>query len=113
MATGDTYKVIENLVTNDACHFKALLAGDRVDNHVAMDADEMFRVENAVLILNEAGLLAEFSKQASIKPRYSSAWRPCAPVEWCDVDAACFWWGVEMRDAMRGGGEGERNPQST
>jgi hypothetical protein len=110
MATGDTYKVIENLVTNDARHFKALLAGDRVDNHVAMDADEMFRVEDTVLILNEVVLLAEFSKQASIKPRYSSVLRPCAPVEWCDVDAACF--GGVWRCATRCG-EGERNPQST
>lgn len=46
-----TYEVIEDLVANDARHFEALLAGDRVNDHVAMDADEVFRVEDAVLIL--------------------------------------------------------------
>jgi len=44
--------MIENLVTNDACHFKALLAGDGVDYHVAMYTDKMLRVEDAVLILS-------------------------------------------------------------
>jgi hypothetical protein len=43
--------MVEDLVADDARHFEALLAGDRVDDHVAMDADEVFRVEDAVLIL--------------------------------------------------------------
>jgi hypothetical protein len=43
--------VIEDLVADDTRHFEALLAGDRVDNHVAMDADEVLRVEDAVLVL--------------------------------------------------------------
>jgi len=46
-----TYEVVEDLVADNARHFEALLAGDRVDNHVAMDADEVFRVEDAILIL--------------------------------------------------------------
>lgn len=46
-----TYQVIQNLVPNDAHHLETLLAAHRVDNHVAMDADEVFRVENAVLVL--------------------------------------------------------------
>jgi hypothetical protein len=43
--------VVEDLVADDARHFEALLAGDRVDDHVAVDADEVFRVEDAVLVL--------------------------------------------------------------
>lgn len=43
--------MIEDLVTNDACHFKALLACDGVDNHVAMDTNEVLRVKDAILVL--------------------------------------------------------------
>ena len=46
-----TYQVIENLVAYDPGHLEALLAGDRVHDHVAMDADEVLGVENAVFIL--------------------------------------------------------------
>ena len=48
-----TYQVIENLVAYDPGHLEALLAGDRVHDHVAMDADEVLGVENAVFILQE------------------------------------------------------------
>jgi hypothetical protein len=48
---GGTHEVVENLVADDARHLEALLAGDRVDNHVAMDANEVLRVEDAILIL--------------------------------------------------------------
>jgi hypothetical protein len=43
--------VVEDLVADDAGHFEALLRGYRVDDHVAMDADEVFRIEDAVFIL--------------------------------------------------------------
>jgi hypothetical protein len=43
--------VVEDLVTDDTRHFEALLAGDRVDYHVAMDADEVLRVKDTILIL--------------------------------------------------------------
>lgn len=46
-----TYQVIQNLVSNNAHHLETLLAANRVDNHVAMNADEVFGVENAVLVL--------------------------------------------------------------
>jgi hypothetical protein len=52
--------VVEDLVADDARHFEALLAGDRVDNHVAMDANEVLRVEDAILILRRDVLLALF-----------------------------------------------------
>jgi len=47
----ETYKVVEDLVTNDARHLETLLAGHRIDNQVAMDANEVLRIQNAVLIL--------------------------------------------------------------
>lgn len=42
----ETHEVVENLVTDDARHLEALLASDRVDNHVAMDTDKVLRVKN-------------------------------------------------------------------
>jgi hypothetical protein len=46
-----TYEVIEDLVPNDARHLEALLRSNRVDNHVAVDANEMLGVEDTVLVL--------------------------------------------------------------
>ena len=46
-----TYEVVEDLIPDDAAHFEALLAGDGVDDHVAVDADEVFGVEDRVFIL--------------------------------------------------------------
>ena len=46
-----TYKMVEDLVAQDADHVKGLLGSDRVNEHVAMNADEMFGVEDAVFIL--------------------------------------------------------------
>lgn len=48
---GSTYEVVQNLVADNARHLKALLACDRVDDHVAMNANEVFRVQDAILIL--------------------------------------------------------------
>lgn len=39
-----TYQVIEDLITQDADHVKGLARGDGVDEHVAMNADEVFGV---------------------------------------------------------------------
>ena len=52
MACRNTYKVVQNLVPDDAHHLKALLAADRVDDHVAVDADKVLGVEDAVLVLS-------------------------------------------------------------
>ena len=57
---GETYEVVEDLITNDARHLEALLAGDRVDNHVAMDTNKVLGVKNAVLILEKAFMSAVF-----------------------------------------------------
>lgn len=46
-----TYQVIENLISNDANHVEGLFGCYRIDEHVAMYADEMSRVQNAVFIL--------------------------------------------------------------
>ena len=43
--------MVQNLVANDAHHLEALLAADRVDDHVTVDANEVFGVEDAVLVL--------------------------------------------------------------
>jgi hypothetical protein len=56
--------MVENLVADDAGHLEALLAGDRVDYDVTVDADEVLRVEDAVLILQGTELLATSSRQA-------------------------------------------------
>ena len=44
--------MVQNLVPDDAHHLKALLAADRVDDHVAVDADKVLGVEDAVLVLS-------------------------------------------------------------
>ena len=36
-----TYQVIQDLIANDARHLEALLGSDRVDNHVAMNANKV------------------------------------------------------------------------
>lgn len=46
-----TDQVVEDLVADYASHFKRLLISDRIDDHIAVDTDEVLRVENAVFIL--------------------------------------------------------------
>jgi hypothetical protein len=70
-----THKVVEDLIADDAGHFEALLAGDRVDNHVAVDTNEVLRVENTVLILANGQLSAGLVKAVSGKRTRSAAWR--------------------------------------
>lgn len=41
---GKTHKVVQNLVANHLHHLKRLQRRDAVDEHIAMDADEMLRV---------------------------------------------------------------------
>lgn len=43
--------MIQNLIPYDPAHLEAGLAGDRVDDHVAVDADEVLAVEDGVLVL--------------------------------------------------------------
>ena len=59
-----TYKVVQDLIANDARHLKALLGSNRVDNHVAMDADKVLGVENTVFILEDGTRVSGFSKTA-------------------------------------------------
>ena len=47
-----THHVIQNLVANDADHFEALLASDTVNDHVTMNADEVFAIQDSVLVLS-------------------------------------------------------------
>lgn len=53
--------MVEDLVTQDSDHFERLLGSNRVDEHVAMNADEVFRVQYRVFILKQghaAGAMA-------------------------------------------------------
>ena len=43
--------MIENLVSNNLSHVKALPAADRVHNHVAMNANEVLAVKYGVFVL--------------------------------------------------------------
>lgn len=43
--------MVEYLVPQDADHLKGLPRGHGVDEHVAMDADKVFGVEDAVFVL--------------------------------------------------------------
>lgn len=46
--------MVEDLVAQDADHVEGLLGSDGVDEHIAMDTDEMLGVEDAVFILEES-----------------------------------------------------------
>ncbi len=63
---GERYQVVEDLVTQDPDHLERLLGSDRVDEHVAMDADEVFRVQYRVFILKQghAAMAASMSAGA-------------------------------------------------
>lgn len=43
--------MIENLIPNDGDHLKGGERCDRVDQHITVDADEVLRVQDTVLIL--------------------------------------------------------------
>ena len=64
----ETYKVVEDLVTNDARHLETLLAGHRIDNQVAMDANEVLRIQNAVLILERGIAVSIVSTEPFAQP---------------------------------------------
>jgi hypothetical protein len=74
---GETHEVVEDLIPDDARHLETLLACDRVDDHVAVDTDEVLGVKNAVLILVKATILAVFTYQAC-PVVMSSTQRHCA-----------------------------------
>jgi hypothetical protein len=46
-----TYQVIQDLVADYADHLETLLAADRIDDHVPVDADEVLAVEYTILVL--------------------------------------------------------------
>lgn len=56
--------MIQDLIPNDAHHLEALLAADGVDNHVPMNADKVFRIENRVFIL--AGGIDDFDGEVLV-----------------------------------------------
>lgn len=46
-----TDEVVEDLVADDLDHLKGLHRRNRVDEDIAVDSNEVLRVQNAVLIL--------------------------------------------------------------
>ena len=46
-----THQMIEDFIPDNSRHLKALLGCDRIHNHVAVNADEMLRIQDTVLIL--------------------------------------------------------------
>jgi hypothetical protein len=46
-----TYQMVQDLISDDAHHLEALLAADRIDNHIAMNTNKVLGVEDAVLVL--------------------------------------------------------------
>ena len=59
----DTHEVVEDLVTNDSRHLETLLACNGVDNHIAVDTNEVLGVKNAILILVTVVASAAFTCQ--------------------------------------------------
>ena len=55
-----TDEVVEDLVADHLDHLEGLQRGDAVDEHVAVDADKVLRVEDAVLVL--AGRVDDFRR---------------------------------------------------
>lgn len=45
------HQVVENLISNNSNHVEGLARCDRVNDDVAMNSDEMLRVQDAVFIL--------------------------------------------------------------
>ena len=43
--------MVQDLIPNNAHHLEALLAADRIHNHISMNTDKVLRVEDAVLVL--------------------------------------------------------------
>ena len=43
--------MVEDFVSDDARHLKALLARDRVYYHIAVNANEVLRIEDTIFIL--------------------------------------------------------------
>lgn len=44
--------MIKNLIPDDPHHFEALLARDRVDNHISMNTNKVLAIKNRVFILS-------------------------------------------------------------
>lgn len=79
---GKPYEVIEDLVPDDARHLEALLACNRIDDHVAMDTNEVLRVKNAILILVNVALVSKVHMSApqSLNSSFSKALRTTSAI---------------------------------
>ena len=51
--------MVEDFIPNNSDHVEGLLGRDRVDQHVAVDADEMLRIQYAVFVLVRWGVVSD------------------------------------------------------
>jgi hypothetical protein len=49
---GLSYQMVEYFISNDADHFEGCFGADRINEHVAMNANEVLRLHNTVFVLN-------------------------------------------------------------
>lgn len=63
--------MVQDLLPNDAHHVKALLAADAINNHVAVDADEVLAVEDGVLVLVQSVILFQVNVTSRTCPAVS------------------------------------------
>jgi hypothetical protein len=49
---GKTYKMIQNLISNNPHHLKTLLARHRINKHIPMNPNKMLRIQDTVFILH-------------------------------------------------------------
>jgi hypothetical protein len=52
--------VVQDLIANNARHLEALLGSNRIDDHVAMNADEVLGIEDTVFILQSGTRVSVF-----------------------------------------------------
>ena len=74
--------MVEDLITQDPNHLKRLPGSNRVDEHVAVNANEMLRVQDAVFILDRRpawGLRVSPSRPIAAESRFRNGELPDQP----------------------------------
>lgn len=64
-----TYEMVKDLIPQDADHLKGLPGGDGVDEHVAMNANKVLGVQDAVFVLEPSSSQGSGSLQQAISGR--------------------------------------------
>lgn len=64
--------MVQDLIANDRHHVKGLARGHRVYNDVAMDTNEMLRVQDTIFILDEVSGVADMKGSLHTWPAVST-----------------------------------------